>query len=199
VNGKVDVGPGSLRFGTDFSTSLGNHSISTDGFSEDENSGSMLLTPFVGYEMAFGSNMLGGLRLKYDLIQTDRKFTNNSLPALASAYKTYEISGGNNLALYAFYEINFEPVLWGVDLGVYNHAGSKLYFDQAATSVDAKDSMTAPVFDTYAKWDFAPGMSLLPKIGLNYTNPNQVYLPNMVGPTPGGLSYYLTVAARFTL
>jgi hypothetical protein len=199
VNGKNSLGSGSLRWGTNFSFSLAKHTINSSGTSEDENSGGMTLTPFVGYEMPLGNGVFG-VRLKYDLLQTDRKVTNNSTAfAAVPGLTSYSIKNGNNLVFYVFYEANLEPVILGMDAGIAQHASSKIVFSQpvfGTSDVDAHDSMVLPLMDLYANWRLTPSIELLPKIGANVLNINEPYLPGTVAQSKI-MAVYANVAARF--
>lgn len=201
VNGRNELSFGSLRWGAHFRFTLGKHVIDSSGTSEDENSGGMTFTPFVGYERQLGSTGVIGARLKYDIIQTDRNFTDNStavasLPGMVS----YTVKGGNNAVLSVFYETNLDPVILGFDTGLFWHQGSTINFSQpvaGVSSLDAHDGQMAPFLDVYGNWKLAPNIELLPKFGMNVVNSNQGYLPgtvaqNKVVTTSG------TVGARFS-
>ncbi len=49
--------------------------------------------------------------------------------------------------------------------------------------------MTLPVADALSGWDMGNNIALIPKIGLNYMNPNSLYLPLNPG-TTSAMGYY---------
>lgn len=197
LSARSDMGSGSLRYGANLRVSPGNQKIDSSGTSETEYSGGTTFTPYIGYEMPVSSGICG-VKLKYDLIQTARKFTNNS--TTTAGLQSFTITEGNNAALYAFHEMNFEQWIWGIDLGVALHSNSKINFSQpifGTNDVDVHDNLFLPVFDTYATYKLSSNLELLPKAGMNVLNPNQPYLPVTVAVNKI-MPWYVDVGLRYT-
>lgn len=186
VNGKNAVGPGLIRWGALLDFSLGAMTLSSDGKTYNESSGGITLTPFVGYEMAnIGPGTLGA-RLAYDLYQSDRSFTNNM-----QTNTSEKIKAGNNLSFVVFYEMPFDPVIWGVDVGIVNHSAAT--FNNGTTDTSMNDGQTNFKVETYAAWTVAPDITVLPTIGYGPMGVGG-YLANGATSQNG---IYGTVAARF--
>ncbi len=133
-----------------------------------------------------GPGTLGG-RLSYDIYQSSRTFTNSN----SNASNSWTVTGGNDWSLVVFYEMNFEPVIWGADIGVVGHAGTTV--SVAGQSTGLQDSQTNFKIETYAAWTVAPDITVLPTIGYG---PMGGFVDDVIGASSQS-GIYGTVAARF--
>lgn len=196
---KMDIGGSTLTFGGDLDISPGNHTYdqTANSMKANEYSGGITLTPYVGWEMNVGPGIVGA-RLAYDLIQTNQKWKDNTSANSANPHNL-TIKGSNQLSFAAFWEMTFNPLIWGVDIGVLRTAGSKYSDDAnaAAGDTDAHDAQSNLFVETYANWAITPDISILPKIG--YGPQGAGWIASALANGQNGSSgIYFNVAARFT-
>jgi hypothetical protein len=82
--------PGTFKFGTDLSLSIGDDKTDSSG-DENNYSGGHTLTPYVGYEMAADANTFGG-KLSREVNLGDKTIDNNGAKSKVSGGETTELS-----------------------------------------------------------------------------------------------------------
>jgi hypothetical protein len=190
VNGRNDLGVGSIHWGAILDIGLQKQTVNSTTASESSNG--FTFTPFVGYEAMVGPGILGA-KVSYDLIQTNKSWVNNTADA-TNFGETETTKNGNLLTFLVFWEMNFNPVIWGVDVGLINHASTTTNYADG-TSQGNSDNFTAFTVATYANWAVTPDIFILPTIGFG-PNRQSINANSLIGATSES-GFYGTIAARF--
>jgi hypothetical protein len=159
LNGRSEMGSGSLRFGTHLTISAGDMKTDTTGLKTNGYSGSTTLTPFVGYEMKADS-MTYGARLVFDLYKTPGSWK-------MDPNTKAKIRDGKQIVSSIFFEQDVNPVTWGVDVQLENHQKTYLDFDGGG-SLEALPAYNRMNFNVYAAYLATDSITILPT--LSYIN-----------------------------
>ncbi len=98
---RLHAGQGNFIAKLNYSFSIEDHKIESDGDSNAA-SGGNTLTASAGYEVGFNRNRIG-FEIARDLMQTDRSVKDDGPPAL-----DYKVGAGENTSFTGFYEIHVE-------------------------------------------------------------------------------------------
>jgi len=186
LNGRNDLGVGSIHWGAILTFALAKGQLNNT--TANETDGGFTFTPFVGYEAMVGPGTLGA-RVSYDVLKTNDNFNDNVGGTSTSAYD----KNGNILTFAVFWEMNFNPVVWGIDVGLLNHSASSTV--ESGVTTNNSDNFTAFNISTYANWTVAQDISILPTIG--YGTNYQAITANVVPGSTSSAGIYGTIGARF--
>jgi len=115
VNGRLQLGPGSFRFGTHLTVALEKKHLYSDGNS-NQSSGGIHMSPFVGYEVEINRNIFGA-RFIYDFSLMHNKL---DLQGLSGTEK-----GGEVFTSALFYEYHLTRVIIGGAFELTNQASAR--------------------------------------------------------------------------
>lgn len=159
LNGKVAAGPGMFRFGTHLTFAIEKFKTKDADGNSNIATGGIALTPFVGYEWMMGPGLLGA-RLSYDLYKGERSQT-------YFGGTTGKEKGGETLGFALFYEMDMAPAIWGFSFAINSHAETKI--TTAGTTTNQNNGNTDMELTTYAAWEVAPDVTLLPRLSYGRT------------------------------
>lgn len=135
-----------------------------------------------------GGGMIGA-KLAYDVVRSDAKINSEA------SGTDNTLKGGNVLSFAVFYELDMKPVIWGFDVALYSISAQKM--DTATqTGVDLKNGTTNFEIATYAAWELAEDITLLPRFTFGPTAP-QSAIDSQLGGEKSRMGYGLSVGARF--
>lgn len=183
VLGRHEMGPGSLRFGTDVNFALEKDITNADGNGGNSATGGISVEPFVGYEMTSGACTYGA-KLSYLTLIGDRKKEDKSQTPTASS----DVSGGETVTLGLFYEHKMEPLTLGASLEWASLANEKQKTNGSTTETAGHSLATLNV---YVPYDVTPSITLLPQVSYGQ------YTAMDTESYDGVKMYGLEVAARF--
>ncbi|NJL25085.1 MAG: hypothetical protein HC902_07860 [Calothrix sp. SM1_5_4] len=157
LNGRVGIGPGSLRFGANVAFSPMKAEISSNGDANNF-SGGTTVSPYVGYEFFVGRGLLG-FRGAYDLYQSEREVSDKT-----STPNSYKVTDGQDISLAAFYEY---PI-WKLSIG------SALEYTNSAQTRKKSNGATTPGNNAFSEYHmrvyvpirFNPKITLYPALAV---------------------------------
>jgi len=185
-NGRMDMGSGSFRFGTDVVFSLEKEELNDQGNKTNQASGGMGVRPFVGYEMYAGPCTFG-TKLSYLMYLGDRKGTDKS----STGDEAYTMSGSQMVIGSLFYEHNLSPLTLGASFEWESSAKEETTYTTSKTK-----SETGGVgfyrLNVYTPYEVSPMITILPQLTWGKLS---AYDKTVIS---GGEVMNLQVAARFT-
>jgi len=159
ANLRFPIGAGALRAGLDFSFSTEDSKTESDGDYNNASGGSTL-APYVGYEITFGRNILGG-RLSHELVKSDRTHKDQR-----GTPSTEKISGGQDTFVNVFYEFNFPRI---VSLGAaieHQKSPTTKSSTNGGPKTSDKNELSITKFKFYVPLEFNERVTLVPALAV---------------------------------
>lgn len=125
AKGRLFVGPGSLRFGTNLTVAVERYHIYSDANTNISNGGIHMI-PFVGYEVEINRNLFGA-RFSYEFKLMNDKVVANDISGTRK--------GGENFQSDLFYEYHLSRVIIGGALELVNHASERIDFSSGTSQL----------------------------------------------------------------
>lgn len=153
IKGRLPVGPGSLRFGTNLSLAFEKFHVYSDS-NTNVSSGGIHMIPFVGYEVEINRNIFGA-RFSYEFKLMNDKLVANDVGGTRK--------GGENFQSALFYEYHLSRVIIGGAFELINHASERVDFDNGGSQM-WKESTSEFRVKAYVPVKLSPRVTILPSL-----------------------------------
>ncbi len=153
--GRNQVGGGMLRYGLNVDFGLEKHKVKANG-DENNSTGGMWATPFIGFEMSRDNCTYGG-RISYKTLIGDAKMEDEGPPKVES-----DISGGSQFGLDLFFEHQIQQWTLGAALEITSVEKKEAKANGVTTEHAFGNTQWTLAF--YTPYDVSENIELLPSV-----------------------------------